>query len=51
MKLKNMMALMVGSVGARLLGAGLGLLTQIVIARSFSQGDVASFSSPCRWQA
>jgi O-antigen/teichoic acid export membrane protein len=40
MKLNNMVALLAGSVGARLVGAGLGLVTQIVIARSFSQSDV-----------
>ncbi len=40
MKLNSMVALLAGSVGARLMGAGLGLITQIVIARSFSQSDV-----------
>ncbi len=40
MKLNSMVALLASSVGARLVGAGLGLLTQIAIARSFSQGDV-----------
>jgi O-antigen/teichoic acid export membrane protein len=40
MKLNNMVALLASSVGARLAGAGLGLLTQIAIARSFAQGDV-----------
>ncbi len=40
MKIQNMMALLISSMGARLCGAGLGLLTQITIARSFSQSDV-----------
>ncbi len=31
---------MAGSLGLRLLGAGLGFATQLILARSFSQGDV-----------
>lgn len=40
MTLKRMIAALAGYVGARFLGAGLGLLTQLVLARTFLPGDV-----------
>ncbi len=40
MTFRNMLSLLAGSVGARLIGAALGLLTQIIIARSFDQSEV-----------
>jgi O-antigen/teichoic acid export membrane protein len=39
---KGLLAALAGSVGARLAGAALGLLTQILIARSFSQAEVGT---------
>jgi O-antigen/teichoic acid export membrane protein len=39
---KGLLAALAGSVGARLAGAGLGLLTQILIARTFPQSDVGT---------
>jgi len=40
MTLGRMMQLMLGSVGLRFAGAGLGLLTQLVLTRNFAPADV-----------
>ena len=40
MTLARMLRLMAGSLGLRVIGAGLGFATQLVLARSFSQADV-----------
>jgi O-antigen/teichoic acid export membrane protein len=40
MTLGKMLQLMVGSVGLRFAGAGLGLVTQLVLTRNFSPSDV-----------
>ncbi len=42
MTLATMLRLMLGYVGARFFGAGLGLLTQIVLARLLAQSDVGT---------
>jgi O-antigen/teichoic acid export membrane protein len=42
MTLKSMITALVGYVGARFLGAGLGLLTQLVLARALLPADVAT---------
>ncbi len=40
MTLTRMLQLMAGSLGLRVIGAGLGFATQLVLARTFSQSDV-----------
>jgi O-antigen/teichoic acid export membrane protein len=40
MTLRQLVLVLAGSVGARLLGAALGLLTQVMVARLFPQSDV-----------
>lgn len=40
MTLTRMLQLMAGSLGLRVMGAGLGFATQLVLARTFSQSDV-----------
>ena len=40
MTLPRMLQLMAGSLGLRVMGAGLGFATQLVLARTFSQGDM-----------
>ena len=40
MTLARMLKLMAGTLGLRFAGAGLGLVTQLVLTRSFAQGDV-----------
>lgn len=40
MTLARMLQLMAGSLGLRVLGAGLGFATQLVLARTFSQSDM-----------
>ncbi len=40
MTLGKIMRLLVGSVGLRFAGAGIGLVTQVVLTRSFTQADV-----------
>ncbi|MBL8791844.1 MAG: hypothetical protein JNM45_15235 [Rhizobiales bacterium] len=43
MTLKKMIAALAGYVGARFFGAGLGLITQIVLARALMPADVTQF--------
>ena len=40
MTITRMLQLLAGSLGLRVIGAGLGFATQLVLARSFSQADV-----------
>jgi O-antigen/teichoic acid export membrane protein len=42
MTLRDMIAALAGYVGARILGAGLGLLTQLVLTRALPPADVAT---------
>ena len=43
MTIARMLRLLVGYVGARFLGAGVGLLSQILLARLLPQADVGAF--------